>query len=76
MEEDANTVTLKHLEQRALSVGQCKNILKKIKEGEERYAQIEGDFNELHNALGLNLEPISRKNKLSKSNREKLRSRS
>lgn len=68
MEENANTVTLKHLEQRTLSVGQCKNILKKIKEGEERYAQIEGDFNELHNALGLNLEPISRKNKLSKSN--------
>lgn len=67
MEEDANTVTLKHLEQRALSVGQCKNILKKIKEGEERYAQIEGDFNELHNALGLNLEPISRKNKSPKS---------
>ena len=67
MEEDANTVTLKHLEQRALSVGQCKNILKKIKEGEKRYAQIEGDYNELHNALGLNFEPISRKNKLSRS---------
>lgn len=67
MEEDANTVTLKHLEQRALSVGQCKNILKKIKEGEERYAQIEGDFNELHNALGLNLKPKSRKAKSPKS---------
>ena len=67
IEEDANTVTLKHLEQRALAVGQCKEILKKIQEGEERYEQIEGDFNELHNALGLNLEPISRKNKLSKS---------
>ena len=37
--------------------------MKKIKEGEERYAQIEGDYNELHNALGLNLEPKSRKDK-------------
>lgn len=67
MEEDADTVTLKHLEQRALSVGQCKNILQKIKEGEERYVQIEGDYNELHNALGLNLEPKSRKAKSPKS---------
>ncbi|MEL6442204.1 MAG: AAA family ATPase [Cyanobacteria bacterium J06621_8] len=68
MEEDAKTVTLKHLEQRALSVGQCKNILQKIKEGEGRYAQIEGDYNELRNALGLDQESISRKKKAPQSN--------
>ncbi|MGL5943462.1 MAG: TniB family NTP-binding protein [Waterburya sp.] len=67
MEEEAKTVTLKHLEQRALSVGQCNNILKKIREGEERYENIEGDYQQLHKALGLGFEPISRAKQLSKS---------
>jgi hypothetical protein len=60
LEEGANTVTLKHLEQRALSVGQCLNILKKIKEGEKQYEEIEGEAEKLRQNLGFGLEPTSR----------------
>jgi hypothetical protein len=60
LSEEANTVNLKHLERRALSVGQCRNILKKIKEGERRYAEIEGEVESLREELGLGLKPISR----------------
>ncbi len=61
LEENAKTVSLKHLEKRALSVGQCQNIFKYIKEGEKRYAEIEGDVQKLRGELGLDIEPISRK---------------
>ncbi|WP_375479715.1 AAA family ATPase [uncultured Nostoc sp.] len=60
LEENVKTVTLKHLEQRALSVGQCQNILKTIKEGENRYAVIEGNVTNLQKELGLKSEPKSR----------------
>ena len=66
----AKTVTLKHLEQRALSVGQCRNILKKIQEGEKRYADIEGKVEELRNELGLGLKPTSRRNPRSMTSRK------
>ena len=55
-------VTLKHLEKRALSVGQCRNILKHIKQGEARYAEIEGKIEELYQDNGLRSPPISRQN--------------
>ncbi len=51
--EGATTVQLKHLEQRALSVAQCRNILKKIKEGENLNAQIEAEVEQLRAELGL-----------------------
>jgi energy-coupling factor transporter ATP-binding protein EcfA2 len=51
--EGANSVELKHLERRALSVAQCRNILKKIKEGENNQAQIEGEVQQLRAELGL-----------------------
>jgi hypothetical protein len=57
LEEETNTISRKQLEKRALSVGQCRNILKKIKEGETRYAEIEGDVGSLRQELGLGLEP-------------------
>ncbi len=60
LNENASTVTLKHLEKRALSVGQCRNILKHIKEGEARYAEIEGKIEELYQDLGLCRPPISK----------------
>jgi energy-coupling factor transporter ATP-binding protein EcfA2 len=60
LNENASTVTLKHLEKRALSVGQCRNILKHIKEGEARYAEIEGKIEELYQDLGLRRPPISK----------------
>jgi hypothetical protein len=60
LDEGANTITLKHLERRALSVGQCLNILKKIKEGEKRYTEIEGEVETLRKDLGFGLEPTSR----------------
>jgi energy-coupling factor transporter ATP-binding protein EcfA2 len=60
LNENSSTVTLKHLENRALSVGQCRNILKHIKQGEARYAEIEGKIEELYQELGLSRPPISR----------------
>ena len=51
--EGATTVEMKHLEQRALSVAQCRNILKKIKEGENNQAQIEAEVEQLRAELGL-----------------------
>ncbi|KYC37394.1 ATP-binding protein [Scytonema hofmannii PCC 7110] len=73
LNENASTVTLKHLEKRALSVGQCRNILKHIKEGEARYAEIEGKTEELYQDLGLRRPPIS---KQKYSNQSELKSQS
>lgn len=53
MTEGANTVKIQHLERRALSVAQCRNILKKIKEGENNHAQIEAEVSQLRAELGL-----------------------
>jgi hypothetical protein len=53
MTEGANTVKIQHLERRALSVAQCRNILKKIKEGENNHAQIEAEVYQLRAELGL-----------------------
>lgn len=62
IDEGTHTVTLKHLERRVLSVGQCQNILKKIQEGEKRYAEISGEVELLRAELGLGLKPTSRAN--------------
>jgi hypothetical protein len=67
IDEGASTVTLKHLERRALSVGQCRNILNKIQEGERRYAEIEGEVEKLREELGLGIKPTSKKNSQSKA---------
>ncbi len=70
LEDEAKTVTLKHLERRALSIGQCRNILKKIKEGEKRYTEIEGEAEKLRTELELGIKPISRTQKISQSHSE------
>jgi energy-coupling factor transporter ATP-binding protein EcfA2 len=55
--EGAVTVGKKHLERRALGVAQCRNILKKIKEGEYNHAQIEAEVEQLRAELGLSVTP-------------------
>ncbi|GAA6614408.1 AAA family ATPase [Scytonema sp. NUACC26] len=70
LNENASTVTLKHLENRALSVGQCRNILKSIKQGEARYAEIEGKIEELYQDLGLRRPPLSKQSSLLQSQSE------
>lgn len=58
--EEANIITLSHLERRALSVGQCRNIFKAIKEGEKRATEIEGEVEKLRIELGLGGKPVFR----------------
>jgi hypothetical protein len=53
LEEGAVTVTIKHLEERAWSVTQCKRMLKEIQEGERQLFETEDDRNQLRAALGL-----------------------
>ncbi|MFB2835055.1 AAA family ATPase [Floridanema evergladense] len=55
--EGAATVGKKHLERRALGVAQCRNILKKILEGEYNHAQIEAEVEQLRAELGLSVTP-------------------
>jgi hypothetical protein len=55
--EGASTVEMKHLAPRALSVAQCRNILKKIKEGETYQAQLEAEVGQLRAELGLPVKP-------------------
>lgn len=51
----AGTLTLKDLEQRALSRAQCQNILRKIKEGEAKHQELEAQTAELDKELGLDI---------------------
>ena len=70
MEDEAETVTLKHLEERALSIGQCQKILKKIKKGERNYKKIEGEAIKLREELDLGIKPIPRNTTISQSQYE------
>ena len=54
--EGTNTVTIKHLEQRAWSIAQCQRMLKEIQEGEKQLLETEADRNQLRSALGLEVE--------------------
>lgn len=62
LEEEATTVTLKHLQQRALCVAQCQNMLFAISEGEKQLSETETDRAQLRAALGLGLEPEATSN--------------
>jgi hypothetical protein len=53
LDEDANTVTLKHLENRAWSAFKCRGMLKEIVEGEKQLNEEESDVRSLRLALGL-----------------------
>lgn len=58
LDEDANTVTLKHLERRAWSVAQCQRMFKEIIEGERQLTETQSDIQNLRNSLGLGDESI------------------
>ncbi len=53
LDEDANTVTLKHLERRAWSVAQCQRMFQEIQEGERQLTETENDIKSLRASLGL-----------------------
>jgi hypothetical protein len=53
LKEGATTVTIKHLEKRALPVTQCREMLREIQEGERQLIESEDDQNQLRAALGL-----------------------
>ena len=53
LDEDADTVTLKHLENRAWSAFKCRGMLKEIVEGEKQLNEEESDVRSLRMALGL-----------------------
>jgi energy-coupling factor transporter ATP-binding protein EcfA2 len=59
--EGAVTLGKKHLERRALGVAQCRNILKKIKEGESNHALLEAEVEQLRAELGLSVAPVQSK---------------
>lgn len=60
LQEEATTVTRKHLESRALSASQALNILRKISEGEKKYTSLEVEAELLRTELNLGLEPQPR----------------
>ncbi|MEO0683560.1 MAG: ATP-binding protein [Cyanobacteria bacterium J06649_11] len=53
LDEDATTVTLKHLQRRAWSVAQCQRMLKEIQEGERQLTETQADIQNLRSALGI-----------------------
>ncbi len=53
LDEDAPTVTTKHLKNRAWSVFQCRGMLKEIAEGEKQLLEVESDVRSLRLSLGL-----------------------
>ena len=53
LEEEADTITQKHLTRRAWSVSQCKRMLQEIEEGESQLEETEQDVSDLRKALGL-----------------------
>jgi len=54
LEEEAVTLTYKHLQQRALSITQCKKMLQEIEEGEQALQETVEDGNKLRDRLKLN----------------------
>jgi energy-coupling factor transporter ATP-binding protein EcfA2 len=59
LDEDAHTVTLKHLENRAWSAFKCRGMLKEIAEGEKQLSEEESDIQSLRMALGLDADGSS-----------------
>ena len=53
LDENAPTVTAKHLQNRSWSAVQCRGMLKEISEGEKQLLEVESDVRSLRMALGL-----------------------
>lgn len=58
LEEEAETITDKHLKRRAWSISQCKRMLQEIEEGERQLEETEEDVLDFRKSLGLNLNEI------------------
>ncbi|MFM2312472.1 MAG: hypothetical protein RLZZ04_1748, partial [Cyanobacteriota bacterium] len=63
LEEEARTITDKHLKRRAWSVSQCKRMLQEIEEGESQLEETEQDVSDLRKALGLDPDLITKTSK-------------
>ncbi len=63
LEEEAETISQKHLKRRAWSVSQCKRMLQEIEEGESQLEETEEDVSDLRKALGLDPEIIAETSK-------------
>ncbi len=53
LDEDSETITLKQLQRRALSVAQCQRMFAEILEGERQLSETEADAQNLRTLLGL-----------------------
>ncbi|MBE9178500.1 ATP-binding protein [Oculatella sp. LEGE 06141] len=53
LEDNSSTLTLQHIEQRAMSIAQCNRILQEIEEGERSLRETQQDYEQLLNSLGL-----------------------
>lgn len=71
LDEDATSVTLKHLERRAWSVAQCQRMLKEIQEGERQLTETEADIQNLRSALGMEKNNPTSNDDISKSSSTK-----
>lgn len=58
LEEEAATLTYRHLQQRALSITQCKKMIQEIEEGEKALQETVEDGNKLRDRLKLNQEEL------------------
>ena len=71
LEEEAKTITKKHLKRRAWSVSQCRRMLQEIEEGESQLEETEEDISDLRQALGLNLNATVETNQKSSQSKKK-----
>jgi AAA domain len=71
LEEEAKTITDKHLKRRAWSVSQCKRMLQEIEEGESQLEETEQDVSDLRQALGLDPDLIAETNNNSSKPKKK-----
>lgn len=70
LDEEANTVTLKHLERRAWSVAQCQRMFKEILEGERQLTETQSDIKSLRASLGFGEEAFPPDEKLKTNTRK------
>ncbi|MGK7933190.1 MAG: ATP-binding protein [Microcystaceae cyanobacterium] len=72
LDEGSDTITLKQLKRRALSVAQCQRMFAEILEGERQLSQTEADAQNLRSLLGLGGEIVKESPKTSSSRQGKV----
>ena len=68
LDKQIESIELKHFRARALSISQCKQILKEIEEGEKILEETQKDRDELRSALGLTKISLPKPKKATKRN--------